>query len=85
MTSFRTLALISGLLVTCLALAGPAAAFNKKVERACKGDYKRLCPQYKTSSAQLRACMEAKAYEISEKCVTALIDSGEVDRKRAGR
>lgn len=81
----RTLTLVPALLVACFAFAGPAAAFSKKVEKACKGDYKRICPQYKANSPQLRACMEAKSYEISEKCVTALIDSGEVDRKRAGR
>ncbi len=83
----RPLRTASVLLLPALAMipAGAAQAFNKKVESACRGDYKRLCPQYKPSSPQLRACMEAKAYEISNKCVTALIDTGEVDRRRAGR
>ncbi len=85
MTPPRARSLIPALLLVCLAVPNPASAFNKKVERACKGDYKRLCPQYKSSSPQMRACMEAKSYEISQKCVTALIDSGEVDRRRAGR
>lgn len=83
MNSLLTRILAPALMLACL--AGPAAAFSKSVEKACKGDYKRLCPQYKASSPQLRACMEAKSSEISNKCVTALIDSGEVDRKRAGR
>lgn len=85
MTSLLTRTLAPALMLTCLALPGPAVAFSKSVEKACKGDYKRLCPQYKSNSPQLRACMEAKSGEISNKCVTALIDSGEVDRKRAGR
>jgi len=37
------------------------------------------------NSSQLRACMESKANEISWVCVSALIDSGEVDRKRVRR
>ena len=66
-------------------LSGPDAglAYSKKVEKACKGDYKRLCPQYKPASAQMRACMEAKSNEISNVCIQALIDDGEIDRRRA--
>lgn len=60
--------------------AVPAFAYSKQVERACVGDYKRLCPQYKPGSPQLRACMEAKAGSISWGCIQALLDSGEVDR-----
>lgn len=79
----RRLAMTAGLLAAfSVSAAGAANAFNKKVENACKGDYKRLCPQYKPSSPQLRACMEAKGNEISSKCVQALIDTGEIDRRR---
>ena len=63
----------------------PASAFSKRVQQACLADYKNLCPQYRTSSPQLRACMESKANEISWHCIQALIDSGEVDRKRVTR
>lgn len=63
----------------------PAAAYSKKVERSCLADYKNLCPQYRPSSPQLRACMEGKANEISWGCIEALIDSGEVDKKAARR
>jgi hypothetical protein len=63
----------------------PAAAFSRKVQMACKADYKRLCPQYKTGTPQLRACMEAKAGEISGNCISALMDEGVVDRRRASR
>lgn len=63
----------------------PASAISKAVERACKDDYKRLCPSYKPTSPSLRACMESKANEISWRCISALIDSGEVDRKRVTR
>jgi hypothetical protein len=60
-----------------LAAATAEAAYSKRVEAACKGDYKRLCPTYKAGSLQLRACMEAKAAQISSRCMDALIDSGE--------
>lgn len=60
--------------------AGDAHAYNRKVEKACKGDYKRLCPAYKPGSAALRACMEAKSSEISNRCITTLIDEGVVGR-----
>lgn len=69
-----------------LATAPPSdARVTNQVKKACAGDYKRLCPRYKVGSSQLRACMEAKQAEISWSCVQALIDSGMVDRRRAGR
>ncbi|MEQ1613939.1 MAG: hypothetical protein ABL904_14430 [Hyphomicrobiaceae bacterium] len=63
----------------------PAGAFSKRVQKACHADYKNLCPQYRSNSPQLRTCMEAKANEISWSCIEALIDSGEVDKKRVRR
>ena len=72
-------------LVACLGLAGDASAFSRKVQRACQSDYKRLCPHYKAASPQLRACMEAKSGEISWTCISALIDDGAIDRRRASR
>jgi hypothetical protein len=70
---------IVGAVAFALALvaATAEAAYSKRVEAACKSDYKRLCPSYKTGSLQLRACMEAKAAQISSRCMDALIDSGE--------
>lgn len=71
----------AGLMVS----AGTADAVSAKVRKACAADYKRLCPSYKVGSTQLRACMESMARDISSRCIDALIDSGEVDRRRAGR
>jgi hypothetical protein len=75
--------------VAALAVIGaqtmPAAAVNKKVERACRADFKRLCPSYNPESSSARACMESKSNEISSICMNALIDAGEVDRRRARR
>ena len=70
---------LAGLMLTALAI--PAGAYSKRVQRSCLADYKNLCPQYRPESPQLRACMEAKSSEISWGCIEALIDSGEVDKK----
>ena len=78
-----TTAAFLAIAATCLAT--PANAFSKQVEKACRSDYKNLCPHYRVNSSQLRACMESKANEISWGCISALIDSGEVDRKRVRR
>ena len=88
MTRFTTKSLAglaAGSVAIAVLFASPAQAVSPKVEKACKGDYKRLCPAYKVGSAQLRACMEAKQSEISSRCIDALIDSGEVDRHRGRR
>lgn len=81
----RKLSVCAAIGTVLTALSGPAGAFNKRVERACLNDYKNLCPKYRTSSPQLRACMESQANAISWGCIQALIDSGEVDRKRVSR
>jgi hypothetical protein len=81
----KTAAAIAVLTLAAVAPITPAQAFSKRVERACLPDYKNLCPQYRTNSPQLRACMESKANEISWSCKEALIDSGEVDRKHVRR
>lgn len=62
-----------------------AANVSPKVRKACTGDYKRLCPAYKVGSPQLRACMEAKAFELSSRCIDALVDAGEVGRAQVRR
>lgn len=76
-------ACLLSLAAVVLAAAGaiaPTLAVSAKVKKSCAADYKRLCPKYKVGSTQLRACMEAKQFELSSGCVDALIDSGEVNR-----
>jgi hypothetical protein len=84
-TFARLVAAAAIMVAAAPAVSATAEANNKRVQRACLADYKNLCPQYRTSSPQLRACMESKANEISWGCIEALIDSGEVDRKRVTR
>lgn len=71
------------LLAACALTAGPVAgvpeaqAYSKAVTQKCRNDYKRLCPAYKTASAELRACMSANHRAISNSCMNALVDAGE--------
>jgi hypothetical protein len=77
--------LIAGVIASCAGLVAASAtadAYSERVRRACSGDYKRLCGQYKPNSPQVRTCMEANAFSISGPCVSALVDSGEVDGAR---
>ena len=79
----------ASVVVLLLAIAGAAApagaVINDKVKKACKDDYKKLCPGYKVGSSQLRACMEAKQNDISWSCIQALMDAGEVDKERVAK
>jgi hypothetical protein len=76
-------------LVAALALAAvttvavdEAMAFSRATEKACQSDYKRLCPSYQNDTADLRYCMEANARSISERCLRAAVNNGDVPRSR---
>ncbi len=60
-----------------------AAAYSKKVENACRGDYDTHCPAYKVGSAALRNCitLAGKRGNLSKGCFDALVDAGMVPRK----
>ena len=50
--------------------------FPPKVERACGGDARRLCPSDRPGTPGMRYCMEAKQNYFSKSCKRALEDSG---------
>lgn len=60
-----------------------AGAYSKRVERACKSDYKRHCPHYKVRTPQMRSCMRlaGRRGNLSPRCIDALTDAGLVPRK----
>lgn len=72
-----------------LATAQKAEAVPRRVRRACRRDYKRLCPRYRAGTARMRNCMYAHGSEISYRCYEALSDYGYIDghkrRQRRGR
>lgn len=73
-----------------IAVLGPwpvhtARAVSADVENACREDYFRHCAAYSVGSPALRICMESKSKQLSQSCIRALIDAGEVDRSRLKR
>jgi hypothetical protein len=88
MISYSRAAIVAGFIaygVGLVSISATADAYSDRVRRACTGDYRRLCGQYKPNSPQVRTCMEANAFSISSPCVSALVDSGEVDGSRVKR
>jgi hypothetical protein len=65
-------------IATLLALNTVADAYSRKVKNACSADYASLCSQYKQGSAQLRRCFESNRKVLSQECISALVDAGEV-------
>ena len=67
-----------------LALAVPAAAqYSQAVKGACKNDYKRFCAAYALNDPGLRKCMDKAGPSLSKRCVTTLVNSGDVTYTRA--
>ncbi|MDQ8698449.1 hypothetical protein [Hyphomicrobium sp. LHD-15] len=64
-----------------LAASGAANAYSGRVKSACKTDFYKFCPSYKPETPELRACMRAVGGNISQRCLDALADSGEIPRK----
>ena len=64
-----------------LVAAGDATAYTARVRSACKTDFYKFCPSYKPDSPQLRECMRSAGGNISNRCLDALADSGEISRK----
>lgn len=65
--------------------ANTANAVPRKVKRECRGDYKSLCPRYKSGTSRMRSCMRAKGRQLSWGCYQALKDAGYVrSRSRRG-
>lgn len=61
----------------------PAEAYPRAVRKACKFDYKRICPRYRVGTAKMRACMRSNVGQISRRCYRKLLDHGYGSRKRA--
>ncbi len=58
------------------AWTAPADAVPRAVKRACKSDYKRICPHYRAGTAKMRSCMRANVGQISPRCYDKLVDYG---------
>jgi hypothetical protein len=70
-----------------IALSFPMTAYAGPVtpqeRRDCKADYHSFCNQYALGSDQLRACMTKVSKKLSDDCVRALYQAGEMSRSQA--
>jgi hypothetical protein len=70
---------------TLMALPAVAAPVTERQSRDCKADYQRYCKAYALGTEALRACMSRSAKKLSNMCVEALVDAGEMTRSQADR
>lgn len=66
--------------VATLLAAGHAAAYSEDVQKKCQGDYLKLCSEHTPGSTGMRKCMEEKGKQLSDQCVNALVDAGEIPK-----
>jgi hypothetical protein len=66
----------------------PALAANAVTEREkrdCPKDYHAYCGDYGLGTEALRACMSRNIKKISNVCVAALVDAGELSQAQAAK
>lgn len=78
-----TSALIAG--AVSITATSQAFAISNNVKMACIGDYFSYCSQHAVGSQALRACMSDNGLRLSKRCVTALIQAGEVSKDEVAR
>ncbi len=69
-------------------IALPAIAANvitEREKRDCPKDYKAYCGEYGLGTEALRACMSRNIKKVSNACVAALVDAGEMTQAQADK
>jgi hypothetical protein len=66
-------------------LPAVAGAVTERQKRDCKADYDRYCSAYAVGSEGLRACMSRSAKKLSNMCVAALVDAGDMTKAQAAK
>jgi len=72
----------------CLLISFPAMAedgITERQKRDCRGDYRKYCSEYGLGTEALRACMSRSIKKISNMCVAALVDAGEMTQAQANK
>jgi len=77
-------AAISGL-VLISPLATAEYTITDRQKRDCQGDYRKYCGEYGLGTEALRACMSRNIKKISNACVGALVDAGEMTQVQADK
>lgn len=81
----RRFTLASAALVAATLIALPAMAVTERQKRDCKADYKKYCNSYQVGTEGLRACMSRSVKKLSNMCVAALVDAGDMTKAQADR
>ena len=76
-----TLATVTTTWALLAAALQPAKAYSDTVTAQCSSDYQNYCSQHPLGSSALRYCFEANRNSLSQQCINALVDAGEVPRK----
>lgn len=68
-----------------LTAPGPVAAggVTERERQDCRADYQRYCKIHPVGSEELRKCMTKSVRKLSNACVAALVDAGEMTRAQA--
>jgi hypothetical protein len=62
-----------------------ASVVTDREKRDCPRDYHRYCGEYGLGTEALRACMSRNIKKISNVCVAALVDAGELSQAQAAK
>ncbi len=66
----------------------PAVAENivtEREKRDCQADYHKFCSEYGLGTEALRACMSRNIKKISNACVAAFVDAGDMTQAQADK
>lgn len=78
----------SAAIFACVLISFPAMAedgITERQKRDCRGDYRAYCSEYGLGTEALRACMSRNIKKISNMCVAALVDAGEMTQAQAAK
>ena len=79
---------IGATIFACSLISFPAVAedgISEREKRDCRGDYRKYCSEYGLGTEALRACMSRSIKKISNMCVAALVDAGEMTQAQANK
>lgn len=66
-----------------LSLPAMAGNITERERRDCQADYHKYCSEYGLGTEALRACMSRNIKKISNVCVAALVDAGDMTQAQA--
>ena len=84
-TSRQATLLTIASLVGVTLLTTNASAYSDDVINACTNDYLAHCSAYDENTSQGERCMRAAGAKLSQRCVNALVGSGEVSKTEVAR